>query len=422
MDTSPSFGYWLRRRRKALDLTQAELAQRVGCVVTTIKKIETDERRPSKQLAERLADCLAIPPVERAPFLQAARGELAADRLAAATQPLAPLAEPTTAPPPMASFPTGTVTFLFTDIESSTQRWEQHTAAMASALARHDVLLHQAIEAHGGAIIKTTGDGLLAAFAIAANGLTAALAAQRALAAEPWGETEPLRVRMALYTGTAEAQTGDYFGPTLNRAARLLVAGHGGQVLLSLATAELVRDQLPPGMALRDLGAHQLKDLTRPQQIFQLVTPDLPAAFLPLRTLDPRRVNLPSQPTPLIGREMEVAAVCALVRRTDVRLVTLTGPGGTGKTRLSVQVAAELSDDFQDGVAFVNLAPISDPALVASGIAQTLWMCARPVAGRCWRACRPTYARSICCWCWTTSSRWPTPRRASASCWQWRRD
>ena len=204
------------------------------------------------------------------------------------------------------------------------------------------------------------------------DALTAALAAQRALQAEAWGAIGPLRVRMALHTGVVEERDGDYFGLPLSRVARLLAAGHGGQILLSLATEELVREQLPPEVALRDLGVHRLKDLSLPEQIFQLVAPDLPSSFPPLQTLDAHRTNLPAQPTPLIGREREIAAMAALLRRADVRLVTLTGPGGTGKTRLALQVAAELLDDFADGVYFVNLAPISDPSLVATTIAQTL--------------------------------------------------
>src|ERR687898_1231223 len=177
---------------------------------------------------------------------------------------------------------------------------------------------------------------------------------------------------MALHTGTAEERDGDYFGPTINRVARLLSAGHGGQILLSLTTQELVRDQLPVGAGLRDLGVRRLKDLFGPERVFQLTAPDLPASFSPLKTLDVRLNNLPNQPTPLLGREREVSEITDLLRRADVRLLTLTGTGGTGKTRLALQSAAELIDEFEDGVFLVALAPISDPALVASTVAGAL--------------------------------------------------
>ena len=193
----------------------------------------------------------------------------------------------------MTELPTGTVTFLFTDIEGSTTRWEQHREAMQAALARHDAILRQAIEAHGGHVFKTVGDAFYAAFATTPDALAAALTAQRMLGAAEWGETGALRVRMALHTGTAEQRDGDYFGQPLNRVARLLVAGYGGQVLLSSAAQILVRDHLPAGVELRDPGEHRLKDLATPEHIFQVVAPDLPADFPPLRTLDSRRNNLP---------------------------------------------------------------------------------------------------------------------------------
>jgi len=272
----------------------------------------------------------------------------------------------------MTSNPTGTVTFLFTDIEGSTRRWEEQAEAMKIALARHDTILRSSIEAHGGHVFKTVGDAFYAAFPIAPDALASALESQRALSAETWGEIGELRVRMALHTGTAHGRDGDYFGPPLNRVARLLNAGHGGQTLLSLATQELVRDQLPEGAHLRDLGSHRLRDLIRPEQIFELVAPPLPANFPDLKTLDARPNNLQIQPTPLLGREREVEQACAQLRREDVRLLTLTGPGGTGKTRLGLQVAADLLDDYKDGVYFVALAPLSDPTLVISTIAQTL--------------------------------------------------
>jgi class 3 adenylate cyclase len=182
----------------------------------------------------------------------------------------------------MAEWPSGTVTFLFTDLEGSTQRWQQYPTAMGPALARHDRLLREAIAAHGGVVFKTIGDAVCAAFATAPAAVAAALTAQRALYAEPWGSTGPLRVRMALHTGQAEVQAGDYLGGPLNRVARLLALAHGGQVLLSGPTADLVLDYLPPGASLRDLGTHRLKDVQRPEHVFQLVVPDLPWEFPPL--------------------------------------------------------------------------------------------------------------------------------------------
>jgi len=272
----------------------------------------------------------------------------------------------------MPDLPTGTVTFFFTDIEGSTRLWEQYPEAMKKALARHDALLRAAIEAHDGYVFKTVGDAFCAAFDTAPDALAAALAAQRALHAEAWGEVGSIRVRIALHTGAAEEREGDYFGQPLNRVARLLSAGHGGQVLLSQTIYDLVRDALPAGASLRDLGERRLKDLQRPERIFQLVVPDLPADFPSLKTLDNRPNNLPAQAALLVGREKEIEAVRGRLLRPDVRLLTLTGPGGTGKTRLALQVAAEVLDDFEHGVFFVALAPISDPGLVVPTMAQTL--------------------------------------------------
>jgi class 3 adenylate cyclase/DNA-binding XRE family transcriptional regulator len=314
-----SFGEWLRRSRSALLLSREDLARQVGCAEVTLRKIEADERRPSLAIAERLAQRLELTGDERALFCQIARGLLGADRLpppipyfATAPSPAAPSPEPTP------TLPSGTVTFLFTDIEGSTQLWEQHPQKMPAALARHDAILRQVITARGGAVFKTVGDAFHAAFARAPDALAAALDTQSAI--YNLRSAVELRVRVALHTGAAEERDGDYFGQPLNRVARLLAAGHGGQILLSLATSELVRDQLPPDVELRDLGIHRLKDLSRPEQIFQLVALDLPATFPSLNTLDSRRTNLPAQPTPLIGREQDVAAVCALLQRPEIRL------------------------------------------------------------------------------------------------------
>ncbi|NTU80280.1 MAG: tetratricopeptide repeat protein [Chloroflexales bacterium] len=371
-----SFGAIVRRWRRALDLTQDELADQVGCGVSTLRKIEGDERRPSRQLAERLAACLRVPPEAHDRFLAAARGVVAAHRLDgiavdAPTATPATLPTPTQSPPlPVIAPPTGTVTFLFTDIEGSTWLWEQHPDAMSVALAAHDALLHRAIAEHHGYTFKTVGDAFYAAFATAPDALRAALTAQRQLHA-PLADLA-IKVRMALHTGDAETRDDDYFGPPLNRVARLLSAGHGDQILLSHVTAELVRDRLPFDVTLRDLGEHRLRDLSRPERFHQVVAPGLRADFPSLRTLDALRTNLPAQLTSFVQREQEVATGCELLRRPEVRLLTLTGPGGVGKTRLGLQIAAELADTRRDGVYLVELASVRDPALVIPTIADIL--------------------------------------------------
>ena len=220
-------------------------------------------------------------------------------------------------------------------------------------------------------MFKTVGDAFCAAFADPTNALNAAIVAQQNLHSADW-EGNGVLVRMGLHTGVVEAQGGDYYGQPLNRVARLMAAGHGGQALLSQPTYELVRDHLPTGVQLRDMGEHRLRDLIRPEHVYQVVIHGLPADFPPLKTLDYRPNNLPAQPTALIGREKELADIGKLLEREDVRLVTLTGPGGIGKTRLALQAAADLLDDYVDGVWFVNLAPVTDPGLVVSTIAQTL--------------------------------------------------
>ena len=268
--------------------------------------------------------------------------------------------------------PTGTVTFLFTDIEGSTKLWEQFPDAMKAALARHDAILQEAIQQNNGYLVKTTGDGCLAAFHTAPEALDAALTLQHALSTEAWPSDTPLNVRAALHTGAAELRDNDYFGSTLSRAARLLAIGWGGQTLLSTASQELVRDTLPLHITLLDLGQHRLKDLQRPETVFQVAHPHLPRDFPPLRSLDNPALlnNLPQQMTSFIGREAAIEDVKGLLKTS--RLLTLTGSGGSGKTRLSLQVAAEMLDGEGDGVWFVELAPLAEDTLVPQTVANVL--------------------------------------------------
>jgi predicted ATPase/class 3 adenylate cyclase len=263
-------------------------------------------------------------------------------------------------------------TFLFTDLEGSTRLWQQHPDAMKTVLARHDELIRSAVESADGQVVKTTGDGFHAAFSSVSDGLKACLRAQQALLAERWGETGPLRVRMGLHTGEAQPRGGDYYGTAVNRAARLMSAAHGGQVLLSAAAASLTADQLPEGSSLLDLGEHRLKDLQRPEHVYQLVHPELPADFPPIASLNRMPNNLPSQPTVFVGRETELREIKDLLMTEQVRLLTLLGPGGTGKTRLALQTSAELVESFVDGTYFIDLAPIREPDAVPASIARTI--------------------------------------------------
>lgn len=266
--------------------------------------------------------------------------------------------------------PTGTITFLFTDIEGSSRLWERYPVDMGPALSGHDAVLRNAIEGQGGYIFKTAGDAFYGAFETASGALQAAVGAQRALFGNEWGETGPLRVRMAIHTGAAEFRENDYFGPTMNRTARLLAAGHGGQVLLSFASEELVRDQLKQGVTLRDLGERRLKDLNRPERIFQLIMEGLPTEFPPLRSMEVVPNNLPVQLTSFVGREREMTEVKRLLGTTH--LLTLTGTGGTGKTRLSLQVAADILETFSDGVWLVELATLAEPDALVEAVVGVL--------------------------------------------------
>ena len=261
-------------------------------------------------------------------------------------------------------------TFLLTDIAGSTRLWEEHADAMGAALAIHDDLLRSAITTKGGVVVKTMGDGMLAVFDGAIGALDAALHAQRALRDTAWGATGPLRVRMAIHAGTAESRQGDFFGQALNRDARILAIGHGGQVLLSAVAAALTRERLPAGVELLDLGSHRLRDLDRPEQVFQVAVGDLPREFPALRSLSTRRSNLPVPLTSFVGRQRELTDVDRLLERN--RLVTLIGTGGTGKTRLMIEVAGRVAQRFQDGVWLAELAPLADAGEIGPEIARAL--------------------------------------------------
>jgi predicted ATPase/class 3 adenylate cyclase len=271
------------------------------------------------------------------------------------------------------ALPSGIVTFLFTDVEGSTRLWERLPDEAGRALTRHDQLIETIVAQHAGVLIRPRGEGdsRFAVFDHATNAVIAAVAIQQALAAEPWPTPTPLRVRMALHTGEADLREGDYYGAAVNRCARLRGLAHGGQTLLSMVTARLAHDDLPDGVGLRDMGEHRLKDLSRPEQVYQLLAPGLTDEFPPLASLNERRTNLPIQPTTLIGRDDAVRAACAFLHG-ETRLLTLSGPAGVGKTRLALQVAAELLDDFADGVYQVELASVSEVARVVPAIVEAL--------------------------------------------------
>jgi predicted ATPase/class 3 adenylate cyclase len=268
------------------------------------------------------------------------------------------------------SVPTGTITFLFTDIEGSTKRWEAHREAMQAVLARHDEVMRAVFERHNGYVFKTIGDAFCVAFRLAPEALTAAVDAQRTLAKEDHSSVEGLRIRMGLHTGPADERDGDYFGPTVNRVARLMSIGHGGQILLSEATRALVHAEVPEDIQLHDLGPHRLKDLERPERVWVVTGADFPSDFPPLNSLDLLPNNLPQQLSSFYGREQELKEVKDLLK--EHRLITLHGSGGIGKTRLALQSGADVLEEYHEGVWFADLSAVHWPEIVASVVSKAL--------------------------------------------------
>jgi len=367
-----SFGEWLRRQRKAAGLTQEQLALQISCSTSALKKIEAEERRPSPQIAERLAEIFNIPQNDRTAFLRFARGDWRSAPTRGENAPwLFPQIHERDDP---SKSEIRLFTFLFTDIEASTKLSQRYPDAMPGLFARHREILNQSIQSQTGHVFQVAGDSFAAAFHSPIHALKAALEAQRYLQNESWSPA-PIRVRMGIHTGEAQLNSASAQNPysgyaTLALTQRIMSASHGGQILLSNATEALLRGQLPKQVELRDMGEYKFKDVFQPMRVFQVLAPDLQKEFPALRALDVFPNNLPIQLTSFVGRNKEVRQVKKLLEQC--RLVTLTGSGGIGKTRLSIQVASELLKDYPDGAWLVELASVTDPSLVTQAVCAAL--------------------------------------------------
>lgn len=370
--TEVSFGEWLKRQRKATGLTQQQLAEQVSCSTITLRKMEAEERRPSAQIVERLAEIFNIPKNERSAFLRFARGDWRSGPRGVKNAPWhsPPIHERDDRAKPKSQL----VTFLFTDIEGSTKLAQKYPDTMPALLARHNDILNQAIEEQNGFAFQVVGDSFSAAFSTPSDALHAALAAQRMLHKEEWLPV-PIKVRMGINTGSAQiiedSNGTQYEGyATMALTQRIMSVAHGGQILISQSTFDLVRDRLPENVQLIDMGEYRLKDVFLPEHLHQLFAPDLPSKFPPLKAIENTSHNLPTQLTSFIGREQELEEITKLLSTS--RLVTLTGSGGVGKTRLAIQAANKLVDTFRDGVFWVALADLSYENLVPQAIAESL--------------------------------------------------
>ncbi len=375
-----AFAGLLRQLRAEAGLTQEELAEAAALSPRSISSLERGINRTArKDTAQLLADALGLAGPVRELFVAAARGRGPAAGVLSARAVRVPGASGAMGALAADGGVVAIDAFLFTDIEGSTALLQRAGADVyARVLADHHGLIRSALAEHGGREVNTAGDGFFAAFSSPGACVAAAAEMQLALADHGWPGREPVRVRMGVHCGEAEQTTAGLVGLDVHRAARIAAAAHGGQVLVSATAAALVADRLPPGAALKDLGVHQLKDLGRPERLFQLCGPGLAAEFPRLRSLGSPALpnNLPTQLTAFIGREQEIAEVRRLVESS--RLVTLTGPGGCGKTRLGLQVAASLLDGWGDGVWLVELAAVTDIVAVPAAVASALRIPAQP--------------------------------------------
>jgi predicted ATPase/class 3 adenylate cyclase len=305
---------------------------------------------------------------------------LLTERFQAATVPAREVADRSSRAEDTVALPSGDVTFLLTDVEGSTRAWEEHPDEMPAALGRHKSVVRRAVENHGGMVVKDTGDGLFAVFAAAADSVSAAVEAQRDLYDIDWGVVGPLRARMGLHSGEMDPIHRDYYGPAVNRCARIMGVAHGGQVIMSSATRQRTGSVPLPEVSFLDLGHQRLRDLSAAVHLYQVLHPKLPANFPPLRSLDAFENNLPAKLSSFVGRESELGQLAKIMEGT--RLLTLTGAGGVGKTRLALQLAADWAHKFDDGVWLVNLASLTDPTLVAPELASVLRIGEQP--GRTW--------------------------------------
>lgn len=368
MDDVQSFGRWLRRRRRELDLTQEELARQVGCASITIRKLEAEHIRPSKKLAEALGKPLGVPEQRLAEFIGFARQ----DQQILSSERFQPYQPQVTTIPANEHFlrPSGTLTLLLSELGGSTHLASFLGDRYAAVVEQHRLFLREIYSRWNGHEVLLKGDSLFVVFSRSIEAVSAAVEVQRAMAATKWAKDLQLRVRIGIHTGEPALVHSEYIGVDVDRVIRICEAAHAGQVLISESAQALVERKLPLGVMLRELGDFRLRGLDEPERIFQLIIPGLPSDFPRLRTENAAPANLPTQLSTFIGREQEITNIRALLKRS--RLVTLTGAGGSGKTRLAIEVATQVLDQFSEGVWLLDFAPLREAGLIEQAIASVL--------------------------------------------------